>query len=232
MGNDTISSGTASETVYGGQGDDVITGHSAAGSAQVLSGDLGNDSITAGSGADTLIGGAGSDTLTLGSGHDVIYEHLSDSTVNASNSTTTTTTVSGGDTMSSSTTTTTVDGSNLDHVIGTFTSGTDHLVFGGHNDAVFGAGPGLTVNAVQTTLNDPGSAEAELTQAYDYAFGGSYTNTTTGTTTTYSNHFTSGTEYVAVVEGSHTFVFTADGQAVELESAHTFATGDILGAAS
>jgi Ca2+-binding RTX toxin-like protein len=55
------------EVVYGGDGNDTITGNS---STNRLFGGRGNDSLDGGSGDDVLIGGQGSDTLTGGSGGD------------------------------------------------------------------------------------------------------------------------------------------------------------------
>ena len=231
MGNDTIDSGTAAQTVYGGQGDDVITSHDTA-AHQVLSGDLGNDSITAGAGGDTLVGGVGADTLVGGGGADTFYEHLGDSTSFASNSTTTTTTTSGATTTTTSTTTQVASDANLDHIVG-FASGTDHVVFGGHNALIVTAGVGSPTN-----VSVDGTIEADYNSAYAYAYGGT-TTPAAGTTVTYSSHFTTGIEYVEVHTAAgvgtpaETYVFTADHQAVALDGVTAnLANGDVLGTAS
>lgn len=57
------------QNVFGGSGDDFITGTSA---ANLLSGGDGNDSLNGGGGNDTLLGGAGNDTLQGGDGSDYL----------------------------------------------------------------------------------------------------------------------------------------------------------------
>lgn len=60
-GNDTITTGSGWDTVYGGSGDDVIiTG-------------AGNDKLYGGSGSDRLFGGDDGDTLDGGSGDDFLF---------------------------------------------------------------------------------------------------------------------------------------------------------------
>jgi Ca2+-binding RTX toxin-like protein len=65
--------------LYGGAGDDVLTGSATAGST--LSGGGGQDTLTGGTGRDTLTGGGGADTLNGGSGgnDNFIYTAASDS---------------------------------------------------------------------------------------------------------------------------------------------------------
>lgn len=62
----------AIDRVVGGQGDDTITGSSAAGSngAERLEGSPGNDVLNGGDGDDTLVGGDGNDDLAGGRDHD------------------------------------------------------------------------------------------------------------------------------------------------------------------
>lgn len=68
-GNDTITL-TASlvsftdSTIFGGEGNDVIDASAVGTTDLILSGDLGNDTITGGDGDDTIIGGAGADLMT------------------------------------------------------------------------------------------------------------------------------------------------------------------------
>jgi len=64
-------------TIFGGQGTDTITAtdvitSAGAAAALYISGDLGNDSITAGAGADSIMGGDGNDTVRAGDGKDLI----------------------------------------------------------------------------------------------------------------------------------------------------------------
>ena len=65
--------------IYGGAGDDTLTG--SATSASVLSGGGGRDSLTGGTGSDTLTGGGGADTLNGGSAgnDDFVYTAITDS---------------------------------------------------------------------------------------------------------------------------------------------------------
>jgi Ca2+-binding RTX toxin-like protein len=56
--------------LFGGTGDDTLTGASG---ADQLSGQAGNDSLLGKGGADSLFGGAGNDTLTGGGGDDQVF---------------------------------------------------------------------------------------------------------------------------------------------------------------
>ena len=58
---------TSIENIFGGSGDDVLTGNTG---ANELRGNGGNDLLTGGDGNDTLDGGAGDDTLDGGTGND------------------------------------------------------------------------------------------------------------------------------------------------------------------
>ena len=158
-------------------------------------------------------------------GSDTFYEHLGDSTATATNSTTMTSTTSGSTTTTTSTTTQVASAANLDH-IDHFTSGTDHIVFGGHNALI-----ATTTAGVPANVNVDAATEADYNSAYAYAYGGT-TTPTAGTSVTYANHFTTGVEYVEVHTGTQTYLFTADHQAVVLDSVVTFANSDVLGAAS
>lgn len=63
----TLPSASSLENLYGGSGDDMLTGSSL---ANVLDGGAGNDSLFGGEGADTLYGRAGNDALDGGNGND------------------------------------------------------------------------------------------------------------------------------------------------------------------
>ncbi|HZH25603.1 MAG TPA: DUF4214 domain-containing protein [Azospirillaceae bacterium] len=63
---------TSGVTITGGAGDDQITGNSATGMVDTLSGGMGADTITGGSGNDVLSGGNDNDTLDGGLGNDTI----------------------------------------------------------------------------------------------------------------------------------------------------------------
>lgn len=70
-GNDTIFGGSNGiDTLYGDQGDDVIT---ASNSGSLIYGGLGADLITGGTGRDTLYGDVGLDTIYGGGGNDILY---------------------------------------------------------------------------------------------------------------------------------------------------------------
>jgi len=81
----TISAGTVIENAYGGDGNDTITGNSA---ANQLSGGRGADVLDGGAGADTMIGGTGDDIYLVDNAGDVVTEKFNEGTdtVNASNS--------------------------------------------------------------------------------------------------------------------------------------------------
>jgi Ca2+-binding RTX toxin-like protein len=65
----TLAQSMVSSSLNGGQGADTITiAATAAGVNGVLSGDLGNDTVTGGGGNDTLFGGDGSDLINGGAG--------------------------------------------------------------------------------------------------------------------------------------------------------------------
>ncbi len=67
-----LASGTVIENANGGDGDDLLTGNSA---ANLLNGGRGNDRLDGGTGDDTLIGGTGDDTLIGGTGYDIAVFH-------------------------------------------------------------------------------------------------------------------------------------------------------------
>jgi predicted extracellular nuclease/Ca2+-binding RTX toxin-like protein len=75
------------ENVFGGSGDDVITGNSQAnelrgnGGNDELNGADGNDLLDGGEGDDTLIGGAGIDQFLGGAGNDKVYADAEDSVI-------------------------------------------------------------------------------------------------------------------------------------------------------
>jgi len=67
--NDTIITGSGSDTILGNAGNDAIN---AGGGANSVDGGGGNDLIITGSGSDTLSGGSGNDTLESGGGTDIL----------------------------------------------------------------------------------------------------------------------------------------------------------------
>jgi Ca2+-binding RTX toxin-like protein len=69
-GDDTLSGGTAADTIHGLGGNDTISGN---GGNDMLYGDAGNDSLNGGAGNDTLDGGTGNDAMNGGTGNDIYY---------------------------------------------------------------------------------------------------------------------------------------------------------------
>jgi Ca2+-binding RTX toxin-like protein/subtilisin family serine protease len=67
----TIAAGTTIENAYGGDGNDTITGNSA---ANRLVGGRGNDTLNGAGGADIMIGGTGNDTYVVNNAGDFIVE--------------------------------------------------------------------------------------------------------------------------------------------------------------
>lgn len=78
QGNDTISSGSQSDTILGGAGNDILNGGSgddliiAGGGRDTVSGGSGDDRIDGRSGNDSLSGDDGDDTIRGGAGRDTI----------------------------------------------------------------------------------------------------------------------------------------------------------------
>jgi Ca2+-binding RTX toxin-like protein len=69
-GDDTLSGGTAADTIHGLGGNDTISGN---GGNDMLYGDAGNDSLNGGAGNDTLDGGTGNDAMNGGTGNDIYF---------------------------------------------------------------------------------------------------------------------------------------------------------------
>lgn len=67
-----LASGTVIENANGGDGDDLLTGNTA---ANIFNGGRGNDRLDGGPGDDTLIGGPGNDRLIGGAGNDIAVFH-------------------------------------------------------------------------------------------------------------------------------------------------------------
>ena len=71
----TIAAGTVIENAYGGDGNDTITGNSA---ANQLFGGRGADVLDGGAGADTMIGGTGDDIYLVDNAGDVVTENVNE----------------------------------------------------------------------------------------------------------------------------------------------------------
>jgi Ca2+-binding RTX toxin-like protein len=99
QGQDIIIGGVAFDQVNGNQGDDTIIGRSQIGDwlsggqgndmldatrsigANILNGNLGNDTVYGGAGADSLRGGQGDDVIHAGSGNDWLSGDLGNNTI-------------------------------------------------------------------------------------------------------------------------------------------------------
>jgi hypothetical protein len=71
-GNDTLSSqgsGNSGDSVYGGAGDDILSGSAG---LDTFDGGAGNDTITSSSGNDSIVGGDGHDLIDASSGDDTV----------------------------------------------------------------------------------------------------------------------------------------------------------------
>jgi Ca2+-binding RTX toxin-like protein len=68
-GNDVVTGGAAGDYLSGGAGNDTLDGAAA---SDILDGGAGNDTLLGGAGADRLVGGDGDDTLTGGAGIDAL----------------------------------------------------------------------------------------------------------------------------------------------------------------
>jgi Ca2+-binding RTX toxin-like protein len=79
-GTSTVNGTPFTKLTAGGQGNDTLT--LAAGFADWVSGDDGNDAISSGDLADVLLGGAGNDTLTGGTGNDTVRGGAGNDTIN------------------------------------------------------------------------------------------------------------------------------------------------------
>ncbi|MCP9834757.1 MULTISPECIES: calcium-binding protein [unclassified Cyanobium] len=80
VGTSTVNGASFTKLTAGGQGNDTLT--LAAGFADWVSGDDGNDSISTGDLNDVLLGGAGNDTLTGGTGDDTVRGGAGNDTLN------------------------------------------------------------------------------------------------------------------------------------------------------
>ena len=198
-----------SASVYGGQGDDYVTGVGSDSDSQagrnLLSGDLGNDTVESGvNGQNTLIGGRGADQLILDS-HDASHGNLV--VVNSGDSTANQGTAPGVG-----------DESNLDHVSG-FDFGSDRMMIVAHPSAA-SSGVGTYVDP---TAHDSEASAFQAAYLYTYGDG----------TAAHAAHVP-GSGYLAVQEsnptGDSVYLFTIDHTAVVFEGATitSFQAGAII----
>ena len=109
------------------------------GTGLFISGDLGNDQLTAGAGADTVLGGAGTDTITVGAGNDSVVGGGGADTITLAGGTNRVDFLAGDGVVASATNTATFTtlgmtatfANGIESVAG-FVSGTDDFALGFH----------------------------------------------------------------------------------------------------
>ena len=93
-GDDTLTGGTGSASLFGGDGDDLLQARTGSTSSVMLDGGDGADILRGGNGADVLLGGAGSDSLSGlggndsllgGDGNDILSGGLGNDTLKGGN---------------------------------------------------------------------------------------------------------------------------------------------------
>ena len=137
----TIAAGTVIENAHGGDGNDTITGNSAA------------NQLFGGRGADVLDGGAGADTMIGGTGDDIyIVDHISDMVTEKSNEGTDTVNASIGYTL----------GANVENLTLTGTSSINGIGNSGNNI--------ITGNAGNNILEGGGGADTMIGGTGDDAY--------------------------------------------------------------
>ncbi len=172
----TLASATSIEHIFGGSGNDTLTGNSLNNTLNgydgddVLSGGDGNDTLNGGAGADTLDGGDGNDALNGGAGADALDGGDGNDTLYGE---------SGNDTL--------VGGAgNETYVFNTNTPlGSDTVTDSAGNDYLYfvGSTSNLTVNISLTTpqvVNANLSLTLASATSIEHIYGGSGNDTLTG----------------------------------------------------
>ena len=127
----------STSTVFGGAGNDTISLDGAGGGTVgvYISGDLGNDVITAGAGADTILGGAGDDNITAAAGADSIVGGAGADTI---------ATGAGNDTVTG--------GAGADAI--TLAGGTNRIIFGSSDGVAAASITAYTTLAMQASFTN------------------------------------------------------------------------------
>lgn len=138
LGNDHIDASQASgASLYGGQGDDLITAAGSPGS-NWFSGDLGNDTLVGGGGHDTLSGGDGADSIVGGTGGSLIFGNAGNDVISVAGATSTVYAGQGDDRI-------VVLGGGAGHLL-SGDAGNDVIVGGIGDDTLIGGAGGDTLS--------------------------------------------------------------------------------------
>lgn len=160
-GADTITGGTANDTLLGGDGADLITGG------------VGNDSLLGGNGADTVNGGVGLDTINGGDGADSLNAGDDNDSVFGANGADNIDGGLGDDTLNG-------DGGN-DTINGN--TGNDTLLGGADQDSLLGGAGNDSINAQagnDTVLGEAGNDSVLGGDGTDSVLGGDGNDTISG----------------------------------------------------
>ena len=161
-----FSDDNATDTIFGGDGDDWLYGY---GGDDSLEGDAGNDFLFGGNGNDTLFGQGGSDYLSGGAGDDILnganspdalYGGAGDDTLDGGN---------GDDTLYGEEDDDTINGGNGDDfIVGGL--GTETITGGDDNDTIHAALATATVGALTVTDAGGGGGPVDILTA-NYSSG-------------------------------------------------------------
>ncbi len=183
-GNDTLTGNTLNNTLNGNDGDDVLSGGDG---NDTLNAGVGNDTLNGGNGNDALNGGAGADALDGGDGNDKLYGESGNDTLVGG---------AGNETYVFNTNTP------LDSDTVTDSTGNDYLYFVGSTN-------NLTVNISLTT---PQVVNANLTltlasaTSIEHIYGGSGNDTLTGNSLNNTLNGYDGDDVLSGDDGNDTLV--------------------------
>ena len=210
-GADTITAGTGTYVIYGNQGADSVIGaaggdgdtvfggqdgdslnYAASTEANLLYGNLGNDTLTGGAGNDTVYGGQGDDSIVGGAGTNELWGNLGADTITGA-----------GDSV--------IYGNQGDDVL--ISSGDDTLYGGQDNDTATLTGTGAVVygNLGADTLDGSGAAGANVMfggQGDDVLIGGAGGDSLYGNLGADTITGGAGANLLDGGEGDDAFVFT------------------------
>ncbi len=172
------------EVVYGGPGNDTLTGSPSGNSVETFYGGNGADVITGGNGWDVVYGGNGNDTLSGANGNDFLYGENGDDNLMAASAADGTDTLSGGNgtdvadfSLRTSVVTATISGNGGDTGEGDLigqSNDIEQLRGGTGNDVLSGGANGDTI------WGGNGNDIIDGAGGVDYLYGGEGTDTISG----------------------------------------------------